>query len=444
MIDLPLQIASALPPQSHRLLLHSATQHNQQKSFSFVSCHPVQTLTLINNQLILNDDTGRRIAHPFIDPFDLIEDWIDKESQTDLFHRYNDDAPFPMVAGFISYDFGYPLQSIKRSHTHQSSRPLLWFGFYSALWRYDHQTTQQTIIGTRQHCLERLKKTIQQPKAITPHPLSPFQSNWTQKQYTEQFTRVQQYITEGDVYQVNLSHRLTSTMTTTTGDPLGIYTAISKESPAAFGAFVESDHLTLISNSPECFLERTSFNDPLKTHPIKGTCSKNISKEQLKAFVTNEKECAEHLMIVDVVRNDLGRIATIGSVNVDSLLQQIELPTLYHLVSTISCMSQEKLSDIIYATFPGGSITGAPKIRSMQIIDELESVERSIYTGAIGYFGAQGAINLSVAIRTAYLCDDKLHLHVGGGIVSDSTASGEWEETQDKALAWRQAIASCT
>jgi para-aminobenzoate synthetase component 1 len=148
-------------------------------------------------------------------------------------------------------------------------------------------------------------------------------------------------------------------------------------------------------------------------------------------------------MIVDLERNDLGRLAEIGGVRVDALGYVVELPTLYHLVSRISCALRPGvgLAEILRATFPGGSITGAPKIRAMQIIDELEPVRRGPYTGAIGYMGVDGALDLSIAIRGAACDGDALHLYVGGGVVADSTSAREFEETEEKAAAWRAALA---
>jgi anthranilate/para-aminobenzoate synthase component I len=201
------------------------------------------------------------------------------------------------------------------------------------------------------------------------------------------------------------------------------------------------DGLAVVSSSPERFLHRAPGSDRLETRPIKGTrrrAGRPDEDARLAAdLAADPKERAEHLMIVDLERNDLGRVARTGSVAVDSFARVVELPTVLHLVSTVSCLTGAGAADILRATFPGGSITGAPKRRAMQIIDELEPFRRGVYTGAIGYLGQGGAIDLSIAIRTAVVSPSHLTVGVGGGVVADSTLGRELEETEEKAAAWR-------
>jgi anthranilate/para-aminobenzoate synthase component I len=267
--------------------------------------------------------------------------------------------------------------------------------------------------------------------------------------YERSVERIREYIRSGDVYQANLARRLVAPVDRD-GDALGLYEALLGRSPAAFGAVIEADGVRIVSGSPERFLARRAGDDRLETRPIKGTRRRTgnaIRDARIAAgLVIDEKECAEHLMIVDLERNDLGRVARTGSVQVEGLGYLVELPTLYHLVSTVSCRLREAITtaDILRATFPGGSITGAPKIRAMEIIDELEPVRRGPYTGAIGYLGRGGAIDLSIVIRAAVLSSNELRLHVGGGIVADSTPAREYEETEEKAAAWRAALSAVT
>jgi para-aminobenzoate synthetase component 1 len=219
------------------------------------------------------------------------------------------------------------------------------------------------------------------------------------------------------------------------GDALAIYSALVATAPAPYGALIEADGLTLISGSPERFL--ASLGDRVETRPIKGTHTEG------KALAASSKDAAEHLMIVDLERNDLGRIAETGSVAVDDLGYIVELPTLYHKVSRVSAKPRAGLGfgDLLRATFPGGSITGAPKVRAMQLIDELEPARRGPYCGAFGYFGARGAFDLAIAIRIGVLKGNELRVHVGGGIVADSDAAAELAETDVKAAGWTAAIA---
>ncbi|HUS65000.1 MAG TPA: chorismate-binding protein, partial [Kofleriaceae bacterium] len=180
----------------------------------------------------------------------------------------------------------------------------------------------------------------------------------------------------------------------------------------------------------------------IESRPIKGTRARRPgAASELSAC---EKERAEHLMIVDLERNDLGRVADTGTVTVDSFARVVELPTVLHLVSTVSCRTRAGAADVLRATFPGGSITGAPKRRAMEIIDELEPFRRGVYTGAIGYLAPGGALDLSIAIRTAVLSPRRLTVAVGGGVVADSRLERELEETEEKAAAWRTALATTT
>jgi para-aminobenzoate synthetase component 1 len=197
----------------------------------------------------------------------------------------------------------------------------------------------------------------------------------------------------------------------------------------------------IVGNSPERFL-RVERDGRIETRPIKGTRARGgdaASDAAARAALTaSVKDRAEHVMIVDLERNDLGRVCEVGSVVVEGLLRVVELPTVFHLVSTVRgrLRAEVGLAELLRATFPGGSITGAPKRRAMEIIEELEPVRRGVYTGATGWLGAAGDLDLAVAIRTATVAGGQLSLSIGGGIVADSDAAAEWEETEIKASAF--------
>ncbi|MEZ4404855.1 MAG: chorismate-binding protein, partial [Kofleriaceae bacterium] len=227
-----------------------------------------------------------------------------------------------------------------------------------------------------------------------------------------------------------------------------LYAALDAVAPAAYGGLVEAGPVTVVSGSPECFLRRAG--DRLVTAPIKGTrpraAAADVDAAAAAELAVHPKDAAEHLMIVDLERNDLGRIAEVGSVAVDELGKVVALPTVFHLVSTVSARPRPGLTwaALVRATFPGGSITGAPKVRAMQLIDQLEPVARGAYCGALGWFGTGGGLDLAIAIRIAQLTADNLAIHVGGGIVFDSEPAAELAETDDKAAAWRAALARLT
>src|SRR4029077_7175229 len=219
---------------------------------------------------------------------------------------------------------------------------------------------------------------------------------------------VRDHLESGDVQEVLIARRLVARCIAP-GDALALYAALAEAVPAPYGALVEADGFTIISGSPERFL--ASVGDRIETRPIKGT--RGIGANAAGELARSAKDAAEHLMIVDLERNDLGRIAETGSVRVDELGYVVELPALYHMVSRVSARPRSGVgyAELLRATFPGGSITGAPKIRAMQIIDELEPPRRGPYCGAFGFFGTGGTFELAIAIRIGVIVGDELRIH---------------------------------
>jgi len=256
-------------------------------------------------------------------------------------------------------------------------------------------------------------------------------SNFSRSQYESAVRRTLEYIGAGDVFQVNLSQRFTAGLKS---HPVEIYRRLVRQSPAAYGAYLGYDDFAIISNSPELFL-RVTPDRRIVTRPIKGT--RPIGAGMELALRDSIKDQAELNMIVDLERNDLGRVCRVGSVEVAERRAIEAHPTVYHGVATIRGMLREDVTfvDLLRATFPGGSVTGAPKIRAMEIIDELEPVRRGPYCGAIGYLDAAGNIQFNVAIRTMIAKEGRIYIPVGGGIVADSDPAEEYEETLVKGKA---------
>jgi para-aminobenzoate synthetase component 1 len=242
------------------------------------------------------------------------------------------------------------------------------------------------------------------------------------------------YIGAGDIYQVNLSQRFIADGHVSA---LTLYAAMQRRHPMPFSAYVDCGELALVSNSPECFLLRDQ--GILSTYPIKGTRARSADAATDRRLAgelrCDPKELAEHVMIVDLERNDLGRVCKTGSIHVDAFAHVESFPTLHHLVSRVSgeIADDVSLAEILRATFPGGSITGAPKIRAMEIIDEIEPIERGFYTGSIGFVDDCGRAIFNIAIRTAVVAPHQAAYHAGGGIVADSNPEREYEETILKA-----------
>ena len=259
--------------------------------------------------------------------------------------------------------------------------------------------------------------------------------------YRERVQTIRDWIRAGDVYQVNLARRL-DVPGVTRAQTRELYARLAESAGAPFGAYLESSERIVLSNSPERYLR--VLGRQVETCPIKGTRPRGSSPATDTRLAgdlqASAKDFAEHLMIVDLERNDLGRVCELGSVQVAELAALRGYPTVWHLVSSVQgkLRADVDLRKLLAASFPGGSITGAPKLRAMQIIEDLEPSGRDVYTGAVGYVDSQGDSDWSIAIRTAVLREKSLRLYVGAGIVADSDADREWQETRDKARAFRE------
>lgn len=279
-----------------------------------------------------------------------------------------------------------------------------------------------------------------------PPPLpSPDAKAWratSARTYRRGFDRIREAIAAGEIYQANLSRRAVFDLAEDAADA---YARLREIQPVPWGAFADFGGFALLSNSPECFLSRRG--EQLCTRPIKGTRPRHDDasedERRRRELAGDPKEMAEHLMIVDLERNDLGRVARIGSVRVGRFAEVESFTTLHHMVSEVSAEIRDDvdLAALLRATFPGGSITGAPKIRAVEILTEVEEADRGVYTGAIGFFNGGREIELSIAIRTALAAGGRLLCSTGGGLVADSEPEREWEETELKLEALRRALA---
>jgi para-aminobenzoate synthetase component 1 len=271
---------------------------------------------------------------------------------------------------------------------------------------------------------------------LPPAPKLNFQTQMPPTSFMERVRQAQDYIAAGDIYQVNLTHQMVSPWPLGT-DALGTYLRLRDISPAPYAAFLDQGYRQVLSSSPESFLKMTG--DMIQTRPIKGTRPRfrdeAADQKSLLDLLASEKERAELLMITDLQRNDLGQVCAFGSVHVPELLKLERYAHVFHLVSTVqgTLRAEEDHLSALQACFPGGSITGAPKRRAREIITELETTSRGLYTGCIGYLGFDGGSHFNIAIRTLVVEGNQAHFHVGAGIVADSIPEREWEETLHKA-----------
>jgi anthranilate/para-aminobenzoate synthase component I len=342
--------------------------------------------------------------------------------------KENSDLPFSSgVIGYVSYDYGLKFYDISPKGISDPELPDIFFRYYDQAVLYDH-VKDICYFASEEHddsfVLGLWSEELSEPEEIAPLD---FQPTITRDEYDKAFKRVKQHIIDGDVYQLNLTHRLEAGFKGSSAD---LFVHLSKKNPAPMSVFIKGDGFDIISCSPERFL--TLDGDRLSTFPIKGTAKSDSDEREL---LEDEKEQAELNMITDLLRNDIGMVSKIGTVKVEKHREIMGLASVMHTYSHISGQKRSDLTplDAFLKMFPGGSITGCPKKRAMEIINELEKYSRSIYTGCIGYISNQGSIDFNIAIRTLVKKGDKLYLGVGGGIVADSGNELEYTETLHKA-----------
>jgi para-aminobenzoate synthetase component 1 len=335
------------------------------------------------------------------------------------------------AVGYLAYGLKRHIERLPDTVTDDLGLPECYLAFYERIDRFDARPLAVDAPG---------RSPLDDDEAPPP-------SNFTRAEYEDAVRRALDYIRAGDIYQVNLSQRFTAPLE---GDPFDAYLRLRAQNPAPFAAYLHLPEAAVLSASPERFLSYDPRDRRITTRPIKGTRPRGRTPGEDAALagelLASEKDRAENVMIVDLERNDLGRVAEIGSVRVTELATLETFPTVFHLTSQVEARLREDrdVVDLLLATFPGGSITGAPKIRAMQIIDELEPTERGVYTGAIGRFGFDGSLDLNIAIRTVVAKDGVAYFQAGGGIVADSVPALEYEETLHKASALRRALAAPT
>ena len=327
------------------------------------------------------------------------------------------------VAGFVGYECGYHFQPFKGPSLMPSELPLAWFGVYRDPLVHDHRAS----------CEKSFEPSLPPADVLDIGPQHTLLTI-SQSEYCARVDRIKDYIVAGDTYQVNFTDSIDAQTSISASE---IFAVLSRRQPVAYSAFLNVAGHQILSFSPELFFKIT--DGKIVTRPMKGTMSRGRdSEEDSMAAVrlkNDEKNRAEHVMIVDLLRNDLGRICTMGSIQVENLFSVEKYRTLFQMTSTVSGTLRPALEyyDIFRSMFPGGSITGAPKIRTMQIIQELEQKPREVYTGAIGFIAPDRSSMFNVAIRTIVLKERRIRMGVGGGIVADSSPLEEYRECLLKA-----------
>jgi len=360
--------------------------------------------------------------------------------------RFMGDFPFPFCggsAGFLSYDYGCAFNGVNQKVFDDLELPDFCLLFTDKLVAFDHENSDVYFAGfaetetAAKRKIDEIGVDLERAPSIRGKgEIGRIESNLSAKSYREKIAKVKEYLAEGQTYQVNFSQRFSAECTF---DGWSVYKNLSVKSPAPFSCYFDMGDYEIISSSPELLLRKR--NEKLETWPIKGTIGRGGTAREdsrnEKRLLASEKDEAELSMIVDLSRNDLGKVSEPGSVVVDGHREIMKLSHVIHTYSRVSGkMARGKdLFDAIGAVFPGGSITGCPKKRTMEIIDRLEDFKRGVYTGSAGYISFAGDCDLNILIRTMLLKDGKIHFQAGGGIVIDSDAKGEYEETMDKVRA---------
>lgn len=410
------------------MLLRSASSHHKDSRFDVLVAKPLVTLTTFAGQTTVTTPNGQVVSED--DPFALLEHY----QQTYLPAQQSDlDVPFVGGAlGYFAYDLGRCVERLPELAEQDIPMPDMAIGLYEWALVVDHQTQQAMLVGQD---LEQAWQWLEQQTAQTQaaFAVTPWQSNMTKAQYCEKFAQVQEYLRSGDCYQINLTQRFNAAYQ---GSEWEAYNLLEQANGAPFSGFIRLEQGAILSVSPERFLQVNG--DKIETKPIKGTRPRSADPvrdaELAQELANAEKDQAENVMIVDLLRNDVGRVAKPGTVKVPKLFDIESFPAVHHLVSTIEAQLDPRYSqvDMLRAAFPGGSITGAPKIRAMEIIEELEPHRRSVYCGSIGYLSRHGRMDTSITIRTLIACNQQLYVWAGGGLVADSQAEDEYQETLDK------------
>lgn len=404
-------------------------------------------------QITQNGQTSVSEDDPFVLLNDLLNQYKVSKNKATLHKKTQADYPFAGGAlGYFAYDLARSIETLPTVAASATDSPEMMIGFYDWAVVVDHREKRCLLVS---HGLTDAVKANWQALcakfdvAVSNNSnqlsknefkvSSPIQSNLSQSQYFQAFERIKTYIAAGDCYQVNLAQRFSAKVK---GDSWQAYKKLREISPAPFMAYMnlplnESETFQVLSNSPERFLQ--TDGDHVETRPIKGTRPRSLNAAQDLAYAqelqNSLKDKAENVMIVDLLRNDIGKNCTIGSVKADQLFQLQSFANVHHLVSIVTGKLKQTATavDLLKGCFPGGSITGAPKLRAMQIIEELEPHQRGLYCGAIGYIGFDGEMDTNITIRTAVICRNEFSFYAGGGIVADSVAHKEYSETLDKA-----------
>ncbi len=448
----------ALPAgERARFLLESVERGIQVGRYSFIGVSPASTLRLDGDRVhIARADGAVTVALDGRDPLSFVRDEIQR---TPSLHDEDIPGPFAGAVGYISYDVARFFERLPLPDDAGLGLPGYYFMIPHALVVFDHVRSEMEVVvlpgaGDPDAAYDQASATIESLLAALSSPL-PFangarprarhaapESNMTRETFERHVRTAKEHILAGDAFQIVVSQRLAAQTET---EPFQIYRALRILNPSPYMFFFDAGDFQLIGSSPEVLVKLQKRKATLS--PIAGTRPRGATSAEDQALedelLKDEKERAEHVMLVDLGRNDLGRVCDTGTVKPESLMHVEKYSHVMHIVSTVSgtLASQYDAFDLLRACFPAGTVTGAPKIRAMEIIASLEHDRRGPYAGALGYFGHQGDMDMCITIRTIVMMGDRFYVQAGAGIVADSDPAREFEETLNKARALINAVA---
>ena len=453
----PYEAFNLLVDEPFSFFLDSGMDPHKLGRYSFIGSNPFLIFSSRGDEATIVQNKGK--SRKKGNSFDILNHFLK------LYRLDYRSPPVPFIGGavgYFSYDLCHFIEQLPTTATDDLQLPECYFCFYDLVIAFDNLYNKTYIVSTgfpeleeskrMKRAASRLaeaKRRLAEAPALTdsekppPQSLEPLalEGNFTREEYTNAVEKARQHIIDGDIFEVNLSQRFEAELTIT---PYQLYRRLRQINPAPFACYLGFEEISVIGASPERFLRlRGGW---VETRPIKGTRPRGITQSEDEALanelLASDKDRAENIMIVDLERNDLGRVCRYGTVRVTELAILEVFPTVFHLTSTVVGRLNEGKNgiDLLKATFPGGSITGAPKVRAMEIIDELEPTRRSVYTGNIGYLSFNGDLDLNIVIRTFLVKDKKAYFQVGGAVTYDSNPEAEYLETLDKAQALMDAL----
>lgn len=408
--------------QGPMVLLESQSKEHPWSQISYLAAAPRASIQARGNEITIKE--GKQVKQFQGNPWEAFRQFRKEQGN--------------WVFGYLGYELKDHIENLSSGNYDPVKAPDLYFMVPGFLVKIDHQTGEWEQLRGSMPDIEKMQSAVE---TVTDSvDIKSLDLRTSRESYIAKIREAQQRIKEGDFYEINLSHQLKGEFT---GQPAELYTKMKKAGPVPFGAYIKFGKWVVCCQSPERFLRKEG--DKVFSQPIKGTSQRGRSDREDQSLkqqlISSQKEKAENLMIVDLVRNDLSRIARKGSVEVPKLFEIESFDTVHQMVSTVKAEAvEEDPVSILKACFPMGSMTGAPKISAMQTIEELEDYRRGIYSGAIGYITPRQNFDFNVVIRTAIIQEMELYYAVGGAITSDSDPRKEWQETLIKARALVEAV----